>query len=88
MQIVENKVVSGETIIVDDKVIVNCRYKNCRVMYSGEDFALTGTTFENCQLMLSGAAQKTATLLGSFGMLKQPMGAPPVGGPPQTTTVQ
>lgn len=72
MQLVENEVVSGKTIAVDEKHFVNCRYKNCMVLYSGGDFGWNNTTFENCQLTLAGSAQKTANLLTFFGVIKPP----------------
>ena len=57
---------------------VNCKYKNCTVLYGGGDFGWTNTTFENCQVSLSGSAQKTANFLTFFGALKPPSKA---GGP-------
>jgi hypothetical protein len=74
MQIVENEVVSSKTITIDEKHFVNCRYKNCTVLYGGGDFGWTNTYFENCQINLSGPAQKTANLLTFFGVLKPPSG--------------
>jgi hypothetical protein len=69
MEIVENQEVVGKAITIDEKHFVNCRYKNCTIIYSGGDFAWTNTTFENCQINLSGAAQRTANLLGTFGVI-------------------
>jgi len=72
MQIIENEVVSGKTVSIDDKNFVNCRYKDCTVLYSGGDFGWVNTFFENCQVNLAGSAQKTANLLTFFGILKLP----------------
>lgn len=72
MQIVENEVVSGKTVAIDEKHFVNCRYKDCIVLYSGGDFGWVNTFFENCRINLAGAAQKTANLLTFFGVLKLP----------------
>jgi len=80
MQIVENEVVSGKTVTIDEKHFVNCRYKNCTVIYSGGDYGWTNTTFENCQMTLAGAAQRTATLLGNFGLIPPSGSAVPLGG--------
>ena len=70
MQVIENKQDSGITVAIDDKHFVNCRFKNCKLIYSGGDYAWTETTFENCEVTLAGAAQRTLNLLGSFGMVK------------------
>jgi hypothetical protein len=80
MQVVENESLSGKTIVIDEKHFVNCKYKNCIVLYGGGDFGWTNTTFENCQVTLSGSAQKTANLLTYFGVMKPPNN----GGTPQT----
>jgi len=80
MQIVQDEVVSGKTVTIDEKHFVNCRYKNCTVIYSGGDYGWTNTTFENCQMTLAGAAQRTAALLGNFGLIPPSGGTVPVGG--------
>ena len=69
MQVVENEVVAGKTIAIDEKHFVNCKYTNCTLIYSGGEVAWANTNFNNCQITLSGAAQRTATLLGNFGVL-------------------
>jgi hypothetical protein len=79
MQIIENEVVSGKTIAIDEKHFVNCKYINCTVIYSGGDWSWTNTTFENCRFNLAGPAQKTATLLGHLGVLPQGGTIPPTG---------
>jgi hypothetical protein len=93
MQLIENETVVGKTITIDEKHLINCMYKNCVVIYSGGDYALTNTTFDNCQITLSGAAQRTANLLGNFGVIP-PTGIAPVhpggqfGFPKKTGPVQ
>jgi len=69
MQVVENQVVSGKTITIDEKSFVNCRYQDCTLLYGGGDYAWAQTTFENCRLTLTGPAQRTVSLLGSVGVL-------------------
>jgi len=81
MQVVENEVVLGKTITVDEKHFVNCRYKNCTIIYSGGDFGWTNTTFEGCALTLAGSAQKTVNLLTLFGVIKPPTTGNVGGGP-------
>ena len=88
MQAVENQTTSGVTISLDDKPFINCRFTNCTLIYSGGDYAWTNTNFDNCPLQLSGAAQRTATLLGNFGALN-PGGPISVSrNPPQAPTIQ
>lgn len=77
MELIENQEVSGKTIAIDEKHFVNCKYKNCTLIYSGGDFSWVNTTFEACQISLAGSAQRTANFLGSFGII-----------PPSGTQVQ
>jgi hypothetical protein len=69
MQIVENEVISHKTIVLDDKHFVNCTYDQCTVVYNGGEYALTNTSFKNCPITLAGAAQRTAMLLTTMGVL-------------------
>lgn len=81
MEIIENKTDTGIVVSLDDKHFVNCIYKNCTVIYGGGEYALTNTKFENCQISLQGAAQRTAGLLQNFGALKpMPPQVPPAPG--------
>jgi len=76
MQVIENKTDTGITVTVDDKHFVNCHFTNCKLLYSGGDYAWTDTKFENCQVTLTGAAQRTANLLGSLGVIQKPPDEP------------
>jgi uncharacterized protein YjbI with pentapeptide repeats len=67
---VEGKSATGEVISLDDKNFINCRLTNCTLWYSGADFAMANTKLANCSVTLSGAAQRTASLLGLLGVLK------------------
>ncbi len=80
MEVVENQVVTGKTITIDEKHFVNCRYSSCVVIYGGGEFGWVNTTFENCQITLSGPAQKTAAFLGFFGLVPPSGGKLPPGG--------
>ena len=82
MEIVHNKVVSGEVVPIDDKHFLKCRFTKCTLLFSGGDFAATQTVFDQCQVQLSGAAQKTAALLTTIGMLPPPNN----GNPPMNPT--
>jgi hypothetical protein len=86
MKIVEKQITKGAAIALDDTNFVNCEFTECRLMYSGGDFALTDSKLINCQVTLMGPAQRTAALLASMGALKPggpfQMGVPPA--PPST----
>ena len=68
MQVVENKNETGTTIVIDDKNFINCRFTKCTLHYSGGDFAWTDTHFENCPVKLSGAAERTSSLMYWLGI--------------------
>ena len=82
---IENKTSAGETITLDDKHFINCRFERCTLFYSGGDFALTSTNIKDCPLTFAGPAQRTAALLGILGVLKAgvPFSAGPRDLPPQ-----
>ena len=58
---------------MDGKTFVNCRYTNCKLFYSGGECTWITSTFQNCQVILQGPAQHTATFLAGLGI------APPSG---------
>ena len=70
MTTVENKTSAGETITLDDKHFVNCKFERCTILYSGGDFTFTNTSLKECPVTLTGPAQRTAYLLGTIGALK------------------
>lgn len=80
MEIVRNQVIVGQTLTLDDKHYMGCQLRQCKLVYSGGDCLWTETMFDNCQIMLAGAAQRTATLLSGFGMLPPSGTNPPPGG--------
>ncbi len=76
---IEEKTSIGEVVSLDDRNFINCKFANCTLYYSGADFALLNTRIENCKVTLSGAAQRTVSLLGMLGLLNAGGGvlAPP-----------
>jgi hypothetical protein len=87
VEVIENKVVKGGTLVLDEKYLLNCQYNGTTLLYSGGEVTAKDTHFNNCQLQFSGAAGRTVGLLVSMGMLKPgmlPPGAPPMppGGKP------
>jgi hypothetical protein len=81
MQLVQNQVVAGKPIALDENHFVNCKYTNCDLFYSGGDWAWTNTSFENCRFSFSGSASRTIALLTNLGMVKPGFGQqlPPPG---------
>jgi hypothetical protein len=76
MEVIENKVVNGGTLVLDDKFFLNCHYNGTTLLYSGGEVTAKDTRFDNCQLQFSGPAGRTIGLLVSMGMLKPGVGAP------------
>jgi hypothetical protein len=85
MQTIENRTISGESLVMDDKHFVNCKVRQSTLIYSGGDYACTNTQFENCQIQLSGPAGKTAVFLGSFGLVTPGPGGPQMVPPPKSS---
>jgi hypothetical protein len=73
MELIENKSDTGAILAIDDKNFINCQFINCTLIYSGGDFAWTNTKFENCRITLAGAAQRTAAVMATFGIIKPPL---------------
>ncbi len=88
MQVVENEVISGKTITIDEKHFVNCAYQNCDVIYGGGEWGWVNTKFENCRFSFLGSAQKTTNLLVQLGILPPFGNLPPAGGSPGATKLQ
>jgi hypothetical protein len=70
MQIIRDKEESGTMLILDDTNFVNCRFKNCTIMYHGGDFAFTNSIFDNCEIVLQGPAARTHLFMQTFGWKK------------------
>jgi len=70
MKFVRDANEKGTTIVLDDHSFINCQFVDCQLLYSGGDYAWDKTTFDNCQLAFQGAANRTATLLETFGLYK------------------
>jgi hypothetical protein len=69
MEVVENQVVSGKTIAIDEKLFDGGRYTNCTFVHSGGEFSWRNTMFDNCHFTFAGAAQRTVSLLGNLGLI-------------------
>ena len=71
MRILRDQTLENEILDFDDIYLENCVVRNCRIFYSGADFAWVGTRIENSQVQLRGAAKNTERFLGHFGLLKK-----------------
>ena len=69
MQVIQNEVASHTTIVMDDKHFVGCKYTDCKLVFSGGEVQWTDSAFNRCQIVLSGAAQRTAALLVNMGAI-------------------
>ena len=69
MEAVENKTFRGVTVHMDGKTFLKCVFTDCRLIYSGGDFAWRETTFTDCQISFEGSAKRTVEYLGYFKML-------------------
>ena len=81
METVEGQVRTGATISLDDKHFIHCHFRGCRLIYGGGQCQFTETRFEECEIAFTGAAERTISLLGTFGAL---VPAPP----PAPMTIQ
>ena len=69
MEAIENKTFSRATVHMDGKTFLKCVFTDCRLIYSGGDFAWRETTFTDCQISFEGPAKRTVEYLGYFQML-------------------
>jgi hypothetical protein len=76
MEMVQNETFNRKTIVMDDKHFISCTAVECKLIYSGGESEATDSKFERCQVQLAGAAQRTAVLLTSIGVLPPPPGNP------------
>jgi len=69
MDLMRDKTLRNETIVLDDAKFVGCHFINCQIRYSGGEVNLDHTTMENCTWDFQGAALRTTALLRGFGIL-------------------
>ena len=84
MQPVENKSASGETVVLDDKVFLNCTFTRCRLIFGGGDFQWENTHFIDCQIQFAGPADRTVNFLRAFNLKPETIGRPSAPPAPMT----
>ena len=67
METVRSLVETGTTVVLDGKYFIECELTRCTVVYLGGDFGWLDSKFQDCKLLLQGSADRTATLLRTFG---------------------
>jgi hypothetical protein len=53
----------GTTIRLDGSLFRNCTFNNCSIVFGGTSFVLERPAFNNCKLLLDGAAAATVAML-------------------------
>ena len=70
MRVLKDQTIEDDVVDFDDTFFLNCKIKNCIIVYSGKPWAYKNTTFTNCDLQVFGAAWSTQSFLRMFGQLK------------------
>jgi len=71
METIIGKSFKDQDVVIDDRCYVNCKFKNCKIIFTGGDHSLVDVQFENCQIMITGLASKTLQFLHAVGVLPQ-----------------
>ena len=73
MKVVENVVLEGGSITLDDTLFIDCKFTKVVLMYSGGEFSCKTSMFNDCPFFFTGPAGHTLRTLQAFGWgLKQP----------------
>jgi hypothetical protein len=63
----EDKKFRNETVQLDGKLFVNCRFEDCLLTYSGATCEWEHSSFFNCRILLNRSASNTAEVLRGLG---------------------
>jgi hypothetical protein len=59
MEVLYRETFVNDTIVLDDKRLIECRVTDCKVVHAGGNYEYDeNTTFENCTPILTGDALK------------------------------
>ena len=62
----KNSTFSGKRIELDGKYFNHCRFKDCIIVLEKGDTDISGTSFENCKLLLKGNAYVIGKIIKLF----------------------
>jgi hypothetical protein len=84
MRILRGEEHQNETIVMDDLHLIDCKFIQCLLVYSGGECSWQNTIFVMCQLNFIGPALHTIHYLQGFGWTPPPGGElkPAVALPP------
>jgi hypothetical protein len=74
----EKQAFEGQTLRLDDNQFVECKFKNCTLLYSGGTFEIEPLVADGIEIKLEGAALSTSRLLHIVQIAKSmavPIGA-------------
>ncbi len=69
MQPIVGQTFHDQEVVIDDKCYISCKFVNCKIIYAGGDHSLVNVNWENCQIVITGDAQKTIQFMLAMGML-------------------
>lgn len=70
MEVVRDRTISDETIVIDEVTLINCQLFNCELVYRGGDVNMKNTASIGCHWTFDGPARKTIDLLRTLQILK------------------
>ncbi len=70
MQIIEDKVFSGESVELDDKHFIDCKFIDCILKYHGREVGFDRTQMNGCRHVFFGRARRTLHYLQGVGLMQ------------------
>lgn len=67
METIEDEYFDNQTVEMDGKRFIGCTFTNCRLLFAGGKVFWERSSFANCQLAFTDAAQRTLLYLLCFG---------------------
>ena len=69
METVSNRIIEGESLVIDNKHFVGCTLINCILEYSGDDVVFDRTEMRGCRYVFFGRARRTIHFLQGTGLM-------------------
>ncbi len=70
MEIIEGEVFSGESVELDDKHFINCKFIDCILEYHGREVGFDRTQMNGCRHVFYGRARRTLHYLQGVGLMQ------------------